>query len=118
MRTPAGKECAHYYEDYYRGRDIKECRLAKENPDSLRWKPDDCKRCPVPDILAANASKDMQLTLTIKTRFMGLGRINEVSAYCTKHKIPIEDPYVGCLKCAQNRPGLDVFRKALGTDDD
>ncbi|MBZ0291144.1 MAG: hypothetical protein K8L99_01130 [Anaerolineae bacterium] len=118
MRTPAGKECRHYYEDYYRGRDIQECRLVRGNPDSLPWKPSDCSRCPVPDILAANASPDLELTLTIKPRLLGLGRTYDVKAYCMRHHIPVEDPHTGCPQCNAERPGLDIFRQALEQSDD
>jgi hypothetical protein len=118
MKTPAGKECPHYYADYYRGRDVEECRLAKTNPNSERWIPSDCTRCPVPDILAANSSRDMELKLTITKALLGIVRRNEVSATCLKHRIRIENPYVGCPKCADERPGMDVFRKALEQDDE
>ena len=118
MRTPAGKECRFYYADYNRGRDLRECRLIKSNPESLPWKASDCAVCPVPDILNANASSAMELTLTVKPRLLGLGRKLEVSAYCLKHRIPIEDPYIGCPKCIAERPGLDVFRQALDHDND
>ena len=50
MRTPAGKECRFYYEDYNRGRNLHECRLIKSNPESLPWQPKYCEHCPVPDI--------------------------------------------------------------------
>lgn len=116
MRTPDGRECKHYFEDYHRGRDVQECRLVKGNPDSFRWRPEDCAKCPVPDILNANASPHMRLKLTITTRFLGFGRKLEVSAHCTKHNIPIEDPYVGCPKDIEERPGLDLFRQALEND--
>lgn len=119
MRTPAGKECKHYYEDYNRGRNIKECRLVKANPESMRWRPSDCTRCPVPAILYANASPDMELTLTIKTRLMGFGRQYAVSATCIRHRITIDDPFVGCPKCNTERSeGLDLFRQALESHDD
>ncbi|MDX1994821.1 MAG: hypothetical protein SF029_20730 [bacterium] len=118
MRTPAGKECRHYYEDFYRGRNVQECRLVKGNPDSMHWRPVDCSRCPVPDILNANASPYLELKLTIKPRLLGLGRRNEVEASCERHRIPIEDAYTGCPKCNAERPGLDVFRKALDEIDD
>lgn len=116
MKTPAGKECRHYYEDYHRGRNIQECRLAKANPASARWHPNDCKRCPVPDILLANADPDMELTLTIRSGFMGFGRRLEVSARSQKYGTTIEDPYVGRID--ENNPGLDIFRQALDNDDD
>jgi hypothetical protein len=49
---------------------------------------------------------------------MGLGRRMEVEATCIRHEIPIEDPYVGCPRCNAERPGLDIFRQALNSDDD
>jgi hypothetical protein len=118
MQTPAGKECRHYYEDFHRGRNIQECRLVKENPESFPWLPRDCNRCPVPDILNANASPNLELKLTIKPRLLGLGRDLQVTAYCRKHRIPIEDAFVGCPYCAAERPSLDVFRQAFEQDDD
>lgn len=118
MRTPAGKECRHYYEDFHRGRNVQECRLVKENVESKSWRPDDCSRCPVPDILNANASRDLRLTVTIRTALLGFIRKLDVTAYCSKHRIPVEDPYVGCPECLKERPGLDIFLKALGDEDD
>lgn len=117
MRTPASKECAHYHEDFHRGRNVQECRLVNQNPESLRWKSSDCKLCPIPDILNANASSNLELTLTIKPKFIGLGRQIEVKASCVKHRIPIGDPYVGCPKCNAERPGLNLFWEALQGDD-
>lgn len=116
MKTPAGKECKHYYEDYHRGRDIQECRLVKYNPASQPWQPKDCSRCPVPDILLANADPDMELTLTITTGFLGLGRKLDVTAHSRRDGTEIEDPYVG--RVDPDNPGLDIFRKALEEDDD
>jgi hypothetical protein len=118
MRTPAGKECRYYYEDFHRGRDVQECRLIQENPASMKWRPVDCKLCSVPDILNANASPNLQLQLTVKPRLLGIGRQLEVSASCLKHHIEIEDPFVGCSKCNAERPGLDIFWQALGQDGD
>ena len=118
MRTPAGKDCRYYYQDFHRGRSLQECRLIKENLDSLPWKPVDCSLCPIPDILNANASPDMDLKLTVKSRLLGIGRRVEVIASCIRHKIPIEDPFVGCPECNKERPGLDVFWKALEKDEE
>lgn len=118
MRTPAGKDCRFYYQDFHRGRQVQECRLVKANPDSLPWKPSDCTNCPIPDILQANASKDLELELTIKPKLLGLGRQKSIKARCLKHYVEIEDPYVGCAQCNQQRRGLDVFRDALEQLDD
>lgn len=119
MRTPSGRECRHYYEDFHRGRNVQECRLVRGNAESLAWKPSDCNQCPVPDILNANASPDLELKLTIKTRVFGMGRRLEVSASCLRHNIPIEDAFIGCPECNKERnQGLDLFRQALEGDDD
>jgi hypothetical protein len=99
MRTPAGKECPHYYEDFHRGRQTQECRLVARNPRSLPWTPDACGKCEVPAILRANGSKDLRLEVTIRKRF-GLRRIVEVSAYCRRHDEPVTDPYRGCEACS------------------
>lgn len=113
MKTPAGKECPQYYADFHRGRHVQECRLAQRNPESAPWQPGDCSRCPVPDILYANASPDMRLRLTIKSGILGIGRRNIVDAFCEKHNIKIEDPIAGCPRCNAERPGIEEFLKAL-----
>jgi hypothetical protein len=118
MRTPAGNECRYYYQDFNRGRELQECRLIKSNPESMRWHPSDCSRCPIPDILNANASKNLELKLAIKPKLLGLRRELVVEAYCLKHQIPIEDAFVGCPECNAERPGLDLFRQALEQSDD
>ncbi len=110
MRTPAGKECRHYYQDFHRGRDLQECRLEKENPKSERWHPRDCEKCPVPEILRANADPNMKLTLTIKNGFLGFNRSVTVIATDTRNGETIANPYVGRL---EDKPGLDLFRKAI-----
>ncbi len=116
MKTPSGKECKHYYEDFHRGRNVQECRLNKQNLDSEAWHPNDCGKCPVPDILRANADPDMELTLTISRGFMGFGRKLEVTAKSLKDGTVIEDPYVG--NPDKHSPGLDIFRQALEDIDD
>jgi hypothetical protein len=118
MRTPAGKECRHYYEDFNRGRDLQECRLVNANPQSLPWRPEDCARCPVPDILNANANPYLELMLTIKSRVLGFGRQIDVTARCERHDVPVEDPFTDCEQCSSDRRGLDVFRRALEQDED
>jgi hypothetical protein len=113
MKTPAGHECRYYYQDFHRGRNVQECRLQKANPNSLPWEPRDCTTCPIAAILRANASPEMELTLTIKNKFFIFGREIEVDAHCTRHNIPIDDPHVGCSKCNASKPGLEIFLKAL-----
>lgn len=116
MINPAGKECKHYYQDFHRGRNLQECRLVKHNPLSERWHPDDCKKCPVADILLANADPDMELTVTIKSGFLGFGRKVEVVAHSRKDGELIEDPFVG--KMDKDNPGLEIFRQALEDSED
>ena len=106
MKTPAGRECHYYYEDFHRGRNRQECRLLLHATRQAAWRPTDCARCPVPDILWANASPDLHLTATVNTGFLGIGRHVSVTAICKKHERIIEDPYVGCHQCARERPDL------------
>ena len=117
MKTPAGKECPQYYADFHRGRHAQGCRLAQRNPESAPWHPNDCARCPIPDILYANASPNMRLRLTIKPGILGIGRHNKVDAFCEKHTVVIDDPFVGCPQCNAERPGIDAFLSALETQE-
>ncbi|MBI5957552.1 MAG: hypothetical protein HY866_02380 [Chloroflexi bacterium] len=118
MRTPAGKECPHYYQDFNRGRSVQECRLVKSNADSMKWRPGDCARCSVPDIVRANASPDMKLSLTIEGVWLGFVRRMRVEAWCLRHDIPIENPYVGCPQDIEENDGLRLFKEALEHKDD
>lgn len=115
MRTLAGKECRHYFQDFHRGRNAQECRLIKYNPASMRWRPGDCSKCPVPDILNANASPNLRIEVTITPRILGLGRQLDVQAYCREEPIPLEQAYTGCVEGNQ---GIDLFRQALEQPDD
>jgi hypothetical protein len=114
MKTPAGKECRFYYEDYYRGRSNQECRLVKGSSRSLDWRPRDCSDCPVPDILQANGSPYLVLHGRIRSGFLGFNRRMEVSAFCSKHSVEIDEPHIGCPQCALERPG---WQELFGKDD-
>ena len=114
MKTPAGRECPMYYADFNRGRHVQRCDLVERSHNSAHWQPSDCAKCPVPDILLANASPSLRLSLTIHPGLVfGIGRRLEVTAHCDKHNIPVPDPFVGCPHCNSERPGLDAFLNAL-----
>ena len=106
MKTPAGRECRYYYEDFNRGRSKQECRLLQQTSRQGAWRPSDCFHCPVPDILWANASPDLILMASINNGFLGIGRHVSVTAMCKKHDIIIEDPFVGCQQCSKDRLNL------------
>ena len=99
MRTPAGTECPHYYEDFNRGRSTQECRLIGRNPRSEPWQPGLCTRCPLPGIRRANTCPNMALSARVVRRWLGLVRRVEVYAVCTEHQVEVENPYVGCGHC-------------------
>lgn len=107
MKTPTGKECPHYYEDFHRGHNRQECRLLDANLQSRRWHPNDCANCPVPDILWANSSEHLRLSAEIKLGFLGLSRRVDVKAYCNRHKHAIKNPFTGCEDCSAERPNID-----------
>lgn len=118
MRNPAGEECRFYYQDFHRGRQIRECRNIAANEDSPPWRAEDCARCPVPAILRANADAALQLKVTVGRGRWGFGRRLHVAATCATHKVEIADPFTGCRECRAERPGLELFRAALAGDDD
>lgn len=98
MKTPAGRECPHFYGDYYRGRSTEECRLLKLQ--GQQWSPDLCKACPVPDISRANSCQYMTLNVEIARPFLVLFQKRvQVKAYCEKSKRDVTEPQVGCGEC-------------------
>ena len=102
MRTPDGRQCDFYYEDFYRGADVQECR-APRDPRSAAWSPDLCAKCTVPAILLANGSPWLELTVRFR-RIPLLGARVGVGARCTKHDLVIDDPYTGCPKDFEDLP--------------
>ena len=98
MRTPAGVECRYYYEDFYRGREVQECRLIAHNPQSELWHPGLCKTCAVPSILRANACPNMVMEGWVGRRWLVIKQVR-VKAFCTLSEQEVADPFVGCGHC-------------------
>jgi hypothetical protein len=103
MRTPYGKSCRYYYEDYLRGRETKECRLLLKNPSGGPWKPALCQNCPVPDLMRDNGCAHLVLEGKVKKGFLGLSEKVDVFAVCTAEMCEVKEPRTGCGKCAQHR---------------
>lgn len=99
MKTPAGFECKYFYGDYYRYRNHEECRLIGTVPPPRNWTPDLCSTCPVPAILRANACPNMVLTAAVKPGFLKIGRGVKITAFCTKSRIAVKEPEIGCGSC-------------------
>ncbi len=100
MRTPAGSECPHYFEDFHRGRNRQECRLIDQTPAGGRWAPDLCGKCRVPRIVMANACPNLVLEARVRPGLLGLvGRGVEVTASCRKSLGKVEVPEIGCGHC-------------------
>jgi hypothetical protein len=106
MRTPAGFECPYFYGNYFRGRQVEECRLLKETDPSHEWKPSLCRNCPVPAIVRANSCPNMVLKARVEGYFLGLKEKVQVIPYCTKTNQVVKVPEVGCGQC---HPIPDVF---------
>ena len=104
MRTPAGKECKFYYEDFHRGANRQECRLIQRTPDTLPWRPNLCATCPVPDILRANGCPNLILEARVVRRMLGLSQRVEASGWCKEHFLDVPVPAVGCGHCHEPRP--------------
>ena len=116
MRTPYGKECRYYYEDYNRGRETRDCRLIARSRDSLRWTSDVCRMCAVPDILRANSCSNMAIEARIVRRLRFWKRV-QIDAFCMKHYREVGNPYVGCGHCGEERPEAAVFDLPLASGD-
>jgi hypothetical protein len=99
MRTPAGIECRYFYGNYYRGRNTEECRLIGNVPAPNHWTRDLCGKCPVPEILRANACPNIVLEGKVNPGLLGLFRGVKVSAYCTRAGKPVVEPEIGCGLC-------------------
>ena len=98
MKTPAGRECPHFFGDYYRGRNVEECRLLQLNGQA--WSPDLCKTCPVPDIARANSCQHMKLKAVVVRPITAIfQRRVQVSAYCEKTHRDVSEPQIGCGEC-------------------
>ena len=103
MRTPAGKECQHYYEDFHRGASRQECRLIRRTPDSLPWRLGLCSTCPMPGIQRANSCPNLVLEARVVRRMLGLVQQVEVSGWCKEHFLDVPQPAVGCGHCHEPR---------------
>ncbi len=99
MRTPAGTECPYFYGDYYRGKNVEECRLIGDRPSPQNWTRDLCATCPVPSIKRANACENMQLIPTIVRKFPWIKRQVKITAFCIKAQSKVDVPQVGCGLC-------------------
>jgi hypothetical protein len=98
MRTPAGLECKYFYGDYFRGRNHEECNLLKSA--SINWRPDYCKKCPVPSILMANACEFMVLSPRVARPVTNFFKPQvEVTAFCQKTNREVKEPHIGCGEC-------------------
>lgn len=97
MITPAGKECAFFFGDYHRGRSTESCRLLEGS--NLDWSPNLCERCPVPQILQANACEYQELKPRLERPLFFLRKQVQVSAYCSKCQCNVDEPRIGCGQC-------------------
>ncbi|MDW8227252.1 MAG: hypothetical protein RMJ60_05585 [Anaerolineales bacterium] len=95
MKTPAGFDCKYFYGDYFRGRNLEECRLL-----GAAWEPRLCRVCPVPSIDRANACPSMRLQATVvRPLTAAFQKRVRVTTFCEKTSRTGFDPYTGCGDC-------------------
>jgi hypothetical protein len=98
MKTPAGRECPHFFGDYYRGRNVEECSLLKLH--NQQWTRDLCVTCPVPDIVRANSCQHMILKAEVARPITAIfQRRVLVNVFCKKSQRDVPEPQVGCGEC-------------------
>jgi len=108
MRTPAGTECPYFYADYFRGREMQECRLIDTESSDDVWEEKICARCPVPGIVRANGCRSMSLHARIKSGLLGFGRKVVVTAYCSRAGKTVGEPHIGCGHCHEDLPEFTI----------
>ncbi len=107
MRTPAGKECKYFYGNYFRGRNVEECRLLQSS--QQKWSRQLCETCPVPGILQANACQFLQLRGEVTRPASALFQQRvQVSAFCEKVERGVSEPHIGCGECHPLPPEFSV----------
>lgn len=99
MKTPAGSECPYFYGNYYRGKELEECRLIGPAAPPHHWTRDLCRTCPVPAIQRANACENMTLRGEVKRKGVAFKRKMQVKAFCTLSQKAVDEPEIGCGKC-------------------
>jgi hypothetical protein len=98
MRTPSGNECPWFFGDYFRGKNVEECRLL--DAAGQRWSRELCVACPVPGIARANACEHLKLLPTIGRPLEALFRRRvQIAAYCSKAKQSVAEAQIGCGQC-------------------
>ncbi|MEX2162568.1 MAG: hypothetical protein WD751_11755 [Anaerolineales bacterium] len=99
MLTPAGKECRFFFGDYHRGRTVERCRFLEAS--NLHWTENLCFKCPVPDILQANACEHQELTPRLEKPLFFMKPEVQVKAHCDKCACDVAEPAIGCGLCVK-----------------
>ncbi len=97
MKTNYGQECPFFYGDYFRGKQLEDCRLLNKPGQTKIWQPELCKNCPVPSIVLANACPNMILSGEVR-KVLGKKKV-KIIAYCSKTHEMVKEPKVGCGMC-------------------
>lgn len=91
--------CRYFYGDYFRGKNVEECRLLEANPhNAIGWKRKHCDSCPVPAVLIGSNCRDLELEGSVR-RSLLRERVEISFAVCTRHLEQLSDPLY-CPKCA------------------
>ncbi len=91
--------CRYFYGDYFRGKNVEECRLIEANPENvIGWKRKLCDTCPVPAVLIGSNCRDLELEGTV-TKSLFRERVEISFAVCTRHLEQLSDP-LDCPLCA------------------
>ncbi len=102
--SPKPVNCRYFYGDYFRGKNVEECRLIARNPDSQRpWRRKLCDSCPIPELIITSQCRHLELEATVERKFLR-DQVEVTFAICTKHLIELDDPSY-CPQCRLEGPG-------------
>ena len=108
MKTAFGSECSYYYEDFHRGREMRECRLLRTTREN--WSYRLCEHCPVPRWQQSNSCAHMAFSGHATRGFLGIGRRMVISVWCDQAAAKVDEPEIGCGKCHLDNPFLQVLK--------
>jgi hypothetical protein len=96
--------CRYFYGDYFRGKNVEECRLLARNPENERpWRRKLCDTCPVPALIITSQCRHLELEAQVTRKFLR-DQVEVTFAVCTKHLIELDDPHY-CPECAREAAG-------------
>jgi hypothetical protein len=98
---PKPVNCRYFYGDYFRGKEVEECRLLAANAKNQRpWRRSLCDSCPVPEVVISSNCRHLLLEAEVGRAWLR-DRVQITFAACQKHMQELADAHF-CPECAKS----------------